>query len=94
MKQIIEKEKCRAGTWFYPLIFDWMEANLNTSCKLEVNNKKGVGLSRLIDWRSSSYVSREKSSFSRSSYDILGVMKSQLFLNETYAWMNSSQKDQ
>jgi len=44
-----EKENCRAGTWFYPLVFDWMEADLNASCKLEVNKKKFVGLSRLID---------------------------------------------
>jgi len=45
----VKKKIVGQALGFYPLIFDWMEADLNVSCKLEVNKKKFVGLSRLID---------------------------------------------
>jgi len=38
------------GTWFYPLVVDWMEADLNVSLQWIV--RTGQGLSRLNDWRS------------------------------------------
>lgn len=32
MKQIMEGEKkWRVGTWFYPLVIDWMQADLNAN---------------------------------------------------------------
>lgn len=34
VKRIVEKKKCKVGTWFYLLVVDWMEANLNVSFQL------------------------------------------------------------
>lgn len=61
MKRITEKEKekCRAGTMFYPSNINWMEEDLNANCEIKASNKKGVGLSGLIDWKSSSCHQRE-----------------------------------
>ncbi len=45
MKQIIEKEKIRGGTWFYPLVVVWMKAYLNVN--LQSILKKGRGLNKI-----------------------------------------------
>lgn len=52
----------RVGTWFYPLIVDWKEEDLNVNFQLIV--RKLWGLNWLNDWRSPAYVTREKSDVS------------------------------
>lgn len=36
--------------WFYPLVFDWIEADLNANLRLTV--RKGQSLNKLNSWRS------------------------------------------
>ncbi len=60
-QQIKTEKKCRQGLgWFYPSVVDWMEAErLNIS--LHAILRKCWGSSRLNDWKSLAYVTREKS---------------------------------
>lgn len=50
------KEKIIGGTWFYALVFDWIEADLNASLQQIVRGFYGRN-----DWTSMVYVNREKS---------------------------------
>lgn len=40
----IKSKKCRVGIWFFPLVVDWMQADLN--CEFAVNFKKGAEFKR------------------------------------------------
>lgn len=89
-----KRTKCRAGTWFTPLVINWMEADrLNVS--LQSHARKGWGLCRL-NW-SSGHTSPERSLslIGRSSYDILIKMTSIKKKNVTmkHAWVNCSPLD-
>ncbi len=83
----IKSKKCRVEIWFFPLVVDWMQADLNLQSIL----RKGRSLSGQ-NWRNLPYNTREKSAISLKD-GVVQYVNSEIktkFTNETHAYMNCS----
>ncbi len=80
-ERLLAKKKCKVAAWFYPLVVEWIKADLNTSLP-------SMALSGLNDWRIQRLVCRFTGRF---SYDIL-IKNDQIKTveKETLAQMNWS----